>query len=38
MVEKEEYAERPVPKHARLGVANPALIWAGFAMLTFAYS
>jgi cytosine permease len=31
MVEKEEYAERPVPQHARLGFANPALIWAGFA-------
>lgn len=31
MVEKEEYAESPVPQHARLGFVNPALIWAGFA-------
>ena len=31
MSEKEEYAERPVPQHARLGFGNPALIWAGFA-------
>jgi cytosine permease len=31
MVEKEEYAESPVPQHARLGFSKPALIWAGFA-------
>jgi cytosine permease len=31
LVEKEEYAESPVPQHARLGFASPALIWAGFA-------
>lgn len=34
MVEKEEYAERPVPEHARLGFVKPALVWAGF---TYAY-
>jgi cytosine permease len=34
MVEQEEYAERPVPEHARLGFAKPALVWAGF---TYAY-
>lgn len=34
MVEQEEYAERPVPAHARLGFAKPALVWAGF---TYAY-
>lgn len=32
--EKEEYAEKPVPQHARLGFAKPALVWAGF---TYAY-
>jgi cytosine permease len=31
MVEQEEYAERPVPKDARLGFMKPALVWAGFA-------
>jgi len=31
MSEKEEYAERPVPQHARLGFSHPALVWAGFA-------
>src|ERR671918_1245578 len=31
MVEKEEYAERPVPEQARLGFMKPALVWAGFA-------
>src|ERR687890_829516 len=31
MTEKEEFAESPVPQHARLGFVNPALIWAGFA-------
>jgi cytosine permease len=34
VVEKEEYAERPVPEHARLGFAKPALVWLGF---TYAY-
>jgi cytosine permease len=34
MVEQEEYAERPVPEHARLGFVKPALVWAGF---TYAY-
>lgn len=34
MVEKEEYAERPVPEHARLGFMKPALVWLGF---TYAY-
>lgn len=34
MTEKEEYAERPVPEHARLGFVKPALVWAGF---TYAY-
>jgi cytosine permease len=31
MVEKEEYAEQPVPQSARLGFLKPALVWAGFA-------
>ena len=31
MSEKEEYAERPVPQHARLGLSHPALVWAGIA-------
>jgi cytosine permease len=31
MSEKEEYAERPVPEHARIGFMKPALVWAGFA-------
>jgi len=31
MVEKEEYAERPVPESARLGFLRPAMVWAGFA-------
>jgi len=31
MSQKEEYAERPVPEHARLGFTKPALVWAGFA-------
>lgn len=31
MTQKEEYAEKPVPLHARLGFVNPALVWAGFA-------
>ena len=31
MTEQEEYAERPVPRQARLGFAKPALVWAGFA-------
>lgn len=31
MVEQEEYAEKPVPEHARLGFMKPALVWAGFA-------
>ncbi|AIF82871.1 purine-cytosine permease-like transporter [Candidatus Nitrososphaera evergladensis SR1] len=34
MVEQEEYAERPVPEHARLGFMKPTLVWAGF---TYAY-
>lgn len=31
MVEKEEYAESPVPAYARLGFLRPAMVWAGFA-------
>ena len=31
MGEQEEYAEKPVPEHARLGFMKPALVWAGFA-------
>jgi cytosine permease len=31
MSQKEEYAEIPVPQHARLGFTKPALVWAGFA-------
>lgn len=34
MIGKEEYTQRPVPKHARLGFVKPALDWAGF---TYAY-
>ena len=34
MVEQDEYSERPVPDHARLGFLKPALAWAGF---TYAY-
>lgn len=31
MVEKEEFAEQPVPQSSRLGFVKPAMVWAGFA-------
>jgi hypothetical protein len=37
MTEQGEYAERPVPRQARLGLMKPALVWADLRMRTFVY-